>query len=151
MWLGRSQGSFLYGSHFSFLLRRDPVGGEGLIVRRQQPKPVRVQRQAAVPIPSPANQGAGLSLVGLDISSCSVVIDTEFELLEEQQQQPPAAIQPNTTCTGIVPVSLGVEAAEEELSASKHPRRTQRVSRVGQSICRVAAGGSFWPSGSRRL
>ena len=107
------------------------MGGEGL-VRRAPPPPKPVRRGAGgaggshplarrPPVP-PAGR---LTLAGLPLSGCSVVIDTEWQEVAAAEE---AAVAPNTTVTGIVPVSLlGVEE-REPAAAPKHPRRTRRVS-----------------------
>jgi hypothetical protein len=135
VWLGSQRGSsdFLYGTSYGFVLRRERVGGEGLVVRPSAPKPVQRARQRGsqqLARPGQLQQGAkGLSLVGLGVAGW-VTIDTEFEILEPE-------IKPNTTCTGIIPLSLLTEQQAEEPAATKHPRRTLRVS-AGGSLGRHA-------------
>lgn len=124
LWLGSSSNNFLYGQSYGFVIKREKVGGEGLVVFRRAPKPVHVQRERRKsPLaPQKIAPSGGLSLVGLDIASCSVIIDTDFEVLN-----PSAEIKPNTSCTGLVLVTTGEESEESETEASKHPRRTRKV------------------------
>lgn len=126
----------IYGT--SFVLQRPRVGGPGLVRAKQQPKPVL--HPARPPPPPPVvwqapGGGAGLVLAGSSLGHGSVVIDTDFVVLPAQPEAP--AVQPNTTCVGIVwQPAEGSEAQEQEQERaaranrrrSKHPRRTQAVS-----------------------
>jgi hypothetical protein len=78
--------------------------------------------------------GAGLALAGSSLGRGSVVIDTDFVVLPAQSEAP--AVQPNTTCVGIVwQPSEESEAQEQEQEQAarasrrrgKHPRRTQAL------------------------
>ncbi|PRW20862.1 Fructose-1-phosphate phosphatase [Chlorella sorokiniana] len=117
-------------------MQRPEIGGPGLVRVPRQPKPVR----AAAPPPAtppvvwvgPPAAGA-LTLAGSSVGSCSVVIDTEFVVLPPQQ---PAAVQPNTTCLGIVwqgtvegeaDAAASAAAAARGRKRGRHPRRTQTL------------------------
>lgn len=128
----------VYGplTHDTFVMQRPEIGGPGLVRVPRQPKPVRA------PMPPPASPpvvwvgppaAGALTLAGSSVGSCSVVIDTDYVVLPPQQQQ--AAVQPNTTCVGIVWQGSVEGEADAEASAaaargrkrSRHPRRTQTV------------------------
>ncbi|KAI3437754.1 hypothetical protein D9Q98_000202 [Chlorella vulgaris] len=119
----------LYGNNF--VLQRPRVGGPGLVRAVQQPKPVRQPAAAPATAVVWKNPSAGGGLVlGSSLCSGSVVIDTDFEVL-----QPPLAptMLPNTTCVGLVwqPAEGEEGTAEVEPGSlrrnSKHPRRTQAL------------------------
>lgn len=142
----------VYGplAHDTFVMQRPVVGGPGLVRVPRQPKPVRSAPPAPAAPPvlwvgPPA--GAGLTLAGSSLGSCSVVVDTEFVVLPPHAP----AVQPNTSCVGIVwqPSAEGGQGAEASAAAaarsrrrSRHPRRTQMVSGSGARawLCRAVAG-----------
>lgn len=133
----------LYGTNFNFVLQRPTIGGPGLVRAVQQPKPVQHSQPAAAPpvVWAAPVGGTGLALAGSSLGSGSLVIDTEFEVLPPSA--PPApAVQPNTTCVGLVwQPSAEAEDGEAEPAraklrrSSKHPRRTQQVSACWQRCC----------------
>ena len=127
----------VYGplAHDTFVMQRPVVGGPGLVRVPRQPKPVRSAPPAPAGPPMlwvgpPA--GAGLALAGSSLGSCSVVVDTDFVVLQPQ----PPAVQPNTSCVGIVwqrsadsgqGAEASAAAAARGRRRSRHPRRTQMV------------------------
>ena len=124
-------------------MQRPEIGGPGLVRVPRQPKPVRAPAPppAVPPVVWVGPPAAGaLTLAGSSVGSCSVVIDTEYVVLPPQQQQQQQAVQPNTSCVGIVwQGSVEGEAGAEASAAAaargrkrgRHPRRTQTVRRGG--------------------
>ncbi|EFN55851.1 hypothetical protein CHLNCDRAFT_52093 [Chlorella variabilis] len=149
----------LYGTNFNFVLQRPTIGGPGLVRAVQQPKPVQHSQPAAAPpvVWAAPVGGTGLALAGSSLGSGSLVIDTEFEVLPPSA--PPApAVQPNTTCVGLVwQPSAEAEDGEAEPAraklrrSSKHPRRTQQL-RFTCNLCGevndAAVNPHAWKAGS---
>lgn len=146
----------VYGplAHDTFVMQRPVVGGPGLVRVPRQPKPVRSAPPAPAAPPvlwvgPPA--GAGLTLAGSSLGSCSVVVDTEFVVLPPQAP----AVQLNTSCVGIVwqpsadggqGAEAGAAAAARERRRSKHPRRTQMVRGLGPGAVWQAAASMPQPA-----
>ena len=135
-WLGLAPDwDVVYGPQW--VIQRPKRGGEGLVLRPPVPKPQRC------PAPGAAPTASGRELVAVkraDAASCqvgfiagsglaasySVVIDTDFELVEDI---PPPS---DAGCVGIVHVGSAGDEPCSAASRSRHPRRTHKVRRTAQ-------------------